>query len=275
MHRPEPSVRLRSSGESATGDQRTGRPPDRHTVRVQTNALGQPVGDAVPGWTPRPAPSAKLPVGTCCRLERLDADRHAQALWAADRLDVLGASWTYLPYGPWPDFAPYREWVERVGAEEDPRFYAIIDTAGALDDGAGAAVGVASYLRITPQAGTVEVGHLHFSPLLKRRRAATEAQFVLMRHAFDELGYRRYEWKCDALNAPSRAAAQRLGFEFEGVFRQATVVKGRNRDTAWYAIVDADWPAVRERFERWLAPGNFDAAGRQLTSLDAQGGRMR
>ena len=125
-----------------------------------------------------------------------------------------------------------------------------------------------SLLRITPDAGTIEVGHIHYSPPLQRRKAATEAQYLLLQYVFDELAYRRYEWKCDALNAPSRAAAQRLGFTFEGVFRQATVVKGRNRDTAWYSIVDAEWPALRDAYQAWLAPANF-SAGRQLTSLRA------
>jgi RimJ/RimL family protein N-acetyltransferase len=142
----------------------------------------------------------------------------------------------------------------------DPRFYAIIASPE------GKAVGVASYLRITPASGSIEVGHLHYSPRLQRSPAATEAMYLLMERAF-ELGYRRYEWKCDALNAASRAAAQRLGLSFEGVFRQATVYKGRNRDTAWYAAIDAEWPALREAFLEWLDPGNFDGDGRQRTRL--------
>ena len=228
---------------------------------MAVNALGQPVGDPVPGWQPRPRPTAAVLPGRWCRLERLDAGRHAAGLWRADQLDTTGASWTYLPYGPWPEPAAHRAWVEEVSAQDDPRFYAVVTDEGA--------VGVASYLRATPEMGTIEVGHLHFSALLQRRRAATEAQFLLLAHVFDELGYRRCEWKCDALNGPSRAAAERLGYRYEGTFRQATVVKGRNRDTAWFALTDADWPALRERFERWLAPGNFDAAGVQRTPLGA------
>ena len=228
---------------------------------MEVNALGQPIGPLVPGWSPRPRPAAAVLEGEYCRLERL-ADRHADALFAADRLDASGESWTYLPYGPFPDAGAYRDWVRQVAHSEDPRFYAIVGT-----DPAEGPAGVFAYLRIAPEAGSIEVGHVHYSPLLQRRRAATEAQFLLMRHAFDDLGYRRYEWKCDDLNAPSRAAAERLGFRYEGTFRQATVVKGRNRDTAWYAIVDAEWPAVRERLARWLARDNFDVEGRQATAL--------
>jgi len=146
---------------------------------------------------------------------------------------------------------------------EDPLFHAIVERK------TGEAVGVASYLRIDPANGVIEVGHINYSPLLQRTRAATEAMFLMMRRVFDELGYRRYEWKCDALNAPSRAAAGRYGFRFEGIFRQATVYKGRNRDTAWYAIIDKDWPALKAAYERWLAPENFDAEGRQRVRLAA------
>jgi RimJ/RimL family protein N-acetyltransferase len=143
---------------------------------------------------------------------------------------------------------------------DDPLFFAIVDRT------TSAPLGVASWLRIDPRAGSIEVGHLHFSPRLQRTPHATEAMFLMMQRAF-ELGYRRYEWKCDALNAPSRAAAQRLGLSFEGVFRQAWVVKGRNRDTAWYAAIDTEWPALRAAFTPWLDPANFDAAGRQRTRL--------
>ncbi len=145
----------------------------------------------------------------------------------------------------------------------DPLFFTIMDCAG------NKPLGLASYLRIDPRSGSIEVGHLAYSPLLQRTAAATEAMYLMMSRAF-ELGYRRYEWKCDALNAPSRSAAQRLGFTFEGIFRQATVVKGRSRDTAWFAIIDQDWPAIREAFIRWLSPANFDAAGRQRSPLAAR-----
>lgn len=239
-----------------------------HTVAVEITPQGQPIGQVVPGWTPRRRPTGSVLTGGYCRLERLEADRHAEQLFASDARDLHRGSWTYLPYGPFADLASYESWVRRVHATDDPCFYAIIDA----DSEAGSvaherAVGVASYLRVQPEAGSIEVGHVHYSPLLQRRRGATEAQYLLMSHAFDELGYRRYEWKCDALNAPSRAAAQRLGFCFEGTFRQATVVKGRNRDTAWYSIIDTQWPAIRDRLTTWLAPDNFDGQGHQLTSL--------
>jgi RimJ/RimL family protein N-acetyltransferase len=200
--------------------------------------------------------------GRFCRLEPLNPARHAHSLFAAYQLDVDGRNWTYLPYGPFADFVSYRNWLEHNYSSSDPQFYAIVDLA------TEAAVGVASYLRITPGSGSIEVGHLNYSPLLQRTPAATEAMYLLMQRAFT-LDYRRYEWKCNALNAPSRAAAQRLGLSFEGVFRQATVSKGRNRDTAWYAAIDQEWPALNTAFQQWLSPANFDAQGRQRTALSA------
>ncbi len=241
---------------------------------MEINGLGQPVGDAVPGWTARPSPSVSVLPGDYCRLERLDPDRHARDLFAADGRDVRGETWTYLPYGPFTDFTAYRAWIDEVCSGEDPCFYAIVDTDVDPDgepvigsEPTARAVGVASYLRIQPEAGSIEVGHVHYAPALQRRRAGTEAQYLLMSHAFDDLGYRRYEWKCDALNAPSRAAAERLGFRYEGTFRHATVIKGRNRDTAWYSVIDTEWPMLRTRLAAWLAPGNFDGHGRQITPL--------
>ena len=168
--------------------------------------------------------------------------------------------WTYLPYGPFPALASYRAWLDDSCAGSDPLFFAIMDKAR------GKAVGVAAYLRIDPRSGSIEVGHLAYSPLLQHAPAATEAMYLMMERAFS-LGYRRYEWKCDALNAPSRAAAQRLGLSFEGVFRQATVVKGHNRDTAWYAAIDREWPALQAAFMRWLDPANFDEEGKQRLRL--------
>jgi RimJ/RimL family protein N-acetyltransferase len=226
----------------------------------RTNELGQPIGPEVPGWKPPPRPPREPLVGRWCRLEPIDPARHAKPLFEANALDVDGSGWTYLPYGPFDDLHAYTEWMQRTCLGDDPLFFAVIDAVS------GRAVGVASWLRIDPAAGSIEVGHLRFSPLLQRKPAATEAMFLMMRRAF-ELGYRRYEWKCDALNAPSRAAAQRLGLSCEGVFRQAVVIKGRNRDTAWYAAVDREWPALEQAFARWLDPANFDAAGRQRVSL--------
>jgi RimJ/RimL family protein N-acetyltransferase len=224
------------------------------------NELGQPIGFALPNWAPPLAPAREPIAGRYCRLEPLDPARHAQALFDADSMDADGRTWTYLPYGPFRDFATYRHWLESYGLRDDPLFFTIINQADGLP------AGLASYLRITPAAGSIEVGHLHFSPALQRTMAATEAMYLMMKTAF-ELGYRRYEWKCDALNAASRAAAQRLGLSFEGVFRQATVYKGRSRDTAWYAAIDAEWPALRDAFLAWLNPSNFDEQGCQRLRL--------
>jgi RimJ/RimL family protein N-acetyltransferase len=226
------------------------------------NSLGQPIGFPLPDWRPPPHPPRAPMAGRYCRVEPLDPARHAADLFAAYAREPGGRNWTYLPYEPPATPDAYRDWIDQVCAGSDPLFFAIVDAA--TDSPAG----VASYLRIAPAAGSIEVGHINFSPLLQRQPAATEAMYLMMRNAFD-LGYRRYEWKCDALNAPSRAAAQRLGLSFEGVFRQALVYKGRSRDTAWYAAIDAEWPALRGAFERWLDPANFDAAGRQRMSLSA------
>lgn len=238
---------------------------------MPVNQFGQAVGDLLPGWAPPPAPPRRALAGRYCRLEPLDASRHADSLFAAYALDRDGRGWTYLPYGPFDSLASFTEWADRASRSADPLFFSVLFAPLAppgAEPSAPPAAGVAAYLRIMPASGSIEVGHIHFSPLLQRTPAATEAMYLLMRQAF-ELGYRRYEWKCDALNAPSRAAARRLGFSFEGVFRQATVYKGRNRDTAWYAVIDKEWPALRAAFERWLDPSNFDATGRQRVSLSA------
>lgn len=224
------------------------------------NHLNQPIGFPVPDWKPPRLPARETAEGRFCRLEPLEPERHADSLYAANRLDAEGGNWTYLPYGPFDTAGEYRAWMEETCRGGDPLFFAVVDPAS------NRAVGVASYLRIDPAAGSIEVGHINYSPLLQRTPAATEAMYLMMQRAFD-LGYRRYEWKCNALNEPSRVAARRLGFSFEGVFRQAAVVKGRNRDTAWYAVIDEDWPALREAFLRWLDPSNFDAQGRQRTRL--------
>jgi RimJ/RimL family protein N-acetyltransferase len=233
---------------------------------MRINEHGQPIGDPVPDWRPRPRPEAQILTGSYCRLERLDPTRHGVDLFEADRADLDGTSWTYLPYGPFGNSAAYSAWLSEVAAQPDPYFFAIVDTEDSSPT-SGRAVGVLSLLRVQPEAGSIEVGHIHFSPALQHRRAGTEVHYLLGRYVLDGLGYRRYEWKCDALNAPSRRAAERLGFSYEGVFRQAQVVKGRNRDTAWYAIIDTDWPAVRTAFETWLAPDNFDPDGHQRSAL--------
>jgi RimJ/RimL family protein N-acetyltransferase len=230
-------------------------------MEFEHNALGQPVGFPVSGWSPRPLPPRTPIAGCFCTVEPLDRERHAADLFAANAEDREGRNWTYYPYGPFATLTEYRAWVDGACADPGRLFHAIRDNA------LGKAVGVAAYINAQPAVGVIEVGSLVFSPLLQRRPAATEAMYLLMRRGFDELGYRRYEWKCDALNAPSRAAAQRLGFQYEGLFRQATITNGRNRDTAWFSITDREWLGLRTAFERWLDPGNFDAAGRQRHSL--------
>ncbi|MEX0286217.1 MAG: GNAT family N-acetyltransferase [Paracoccaceae bacterium] len=218
----------------------------------------RPLGPLIPDWTPPPAPKGDVLEGRYARLEPLSADTHAALLFRA----FVGhdAVWDYLPYGPFSSAALYHRWAREMAAQSDPFFYAVRDLE------TGTYGGVASYLRIKPDSGSIEVGHINFAPSLQRTRAATEAMYLMMRWAFDA-GYRRYEWKCDALNRPSRRAAQRLGLSYEGTFRQATVVKGRNRDTAWFAAIDLDWPALREAFEAWLHPSNFDASRQQHESL--------
>lgn len=229
-------------------------------MHSETNLLGQPVGFGVADWKSAVRPTHKVLQGRFCRLEPLNAARHAEDLFAANALDADGRNWTYLPYGPFDSFSSYSEWIGRVCATADPLFFAIISNK------TGKAVGVASYLRIDPANGAIEVGHLNFSPLMQQTAIATEAMWLMMREAF-ALGFRRYEWKCNALNMPSRSAAQRLGLSFEGVFRQAAVVKGRNRDTAWYAAIDNEWSLLNEAFQKWLSPENFDGEGRQRASL--------
>lgn len=224
------------------------------------NAFGQPVGFPLPHWKPPPHPPRSAMLGRYCRVEPIDITRHAQELHDANALAADDADWTYLSCGPFAHIDAYQTWMRATCLGDDPLFHAIVDVAS------GKAVGVASYMRIDLKGGVIEVGHLKFSPLMQRTRIATEAMHLMMQRVFT-LGYRRYEWKCDALNAPSRAAAQRYGFSHEGVFRQAVVYKGRNRDTAWYSIIDSEWPAIDAAFRQWLAPENFDAQGMQRQSL--------
>ncbi|HET9015717.1 MAG TPA: GNAT family protein [Thermomicrobiaceae bacterium] len=211
---------------------------------------------------PRPRPERRDHAGRLSRLEPLDPARHAAELYAAS-YNVPGAErlWDYLPYGPFPSLDAFSTWLDGRAASDDPLFFAIRDLAS------GRALGMASYLRIEPAQAVIEIGHIWFAPALQRTPAATEAIKLLLHHALDELGFRRMEWKCDALNAGSRRAATRFGFSFEGIFYQHVVVKGHNRDTAWFSILDHEWPALRAGFARWLAPENFDADGRQRRSL--------
>ena len=223
-----------------------------------TNEFNQPLGPLVRGWTPPAFPPRQSMRGAYCTVEPFDVIAHSPSLF--DALSEIESDWTYLPYGPFDDLVSFQDWVHTTCLGDDPHFFTL------LDNETGKLGGVASYLNITPSSGTIEVGHIHLGPVLKRSRAATEAMYLMMENAFS-LGYRRYEWKCNALNQASRNAALRLGFTFEGIWRQATVSKGRNRDTCWYSIVDADWPRIRQGFRRWLDASNFDGTGRQLRRL--------
>ncbi|WP_022728288.1 GNAT family N-acetyltransferase [Fodinicurvata sediminis] len=231
--------------------------PPRH------NELGQPVGVPVENWTPRPRPPQSAMEGRFSRVEPLEAARHGDDLFAAFAEDDDGRTWTYMASGPFADREAFDRWLSICQQSEDPFFQAILDLAS------GQALGVASYMRMVPDMGVIEVGNISLAPRLQKTAAATEAMYLMMRRAFDELGYRRYEWKCDSLNAASRKAAERLGFTFEGIFRQAVVYKGRNRDTAWYAITDQEWPTIRQALESWLDAGNFDGEGHQKQPLSA------
>ncbi|MEZ5686921.1 MAG: GNAT family protein [Paracoccaceae bacterium] len=215
--------------------------------------FGEPLGD----WVAPRAPDVMRIEGRHVRLERL-AEHHAHSLFRA----YSGADpiWDYMPAGPFSSEAGFIRFIKDMAAGSDPYFMAVCDPA------TGAALGILSWLRITPAQGVIELGYICFSPALQRTVAASEALMLMIGWAF-EAGYRRFEWKCDALNTPSRRAAQRLGLSYEGIFRQATHYKGRNRDTAWFAAIDKEWPALKEAYSAWLAPSNFDAEGRQIESL--------
>lgn len=213
-------------------------------------------------WQPRDFPPHEPLQGRFIRLEPLDAARHGDDLWPA----LQGpdpALWDYLRYGPFTTRAAFDAWLAANTASRDPQFYAVVDQSS------GRALGLLAYLRITPQEGCIEIGHIAFGAALQRTPGATEAVYLLARNAFDSLGYRRLEWKCDARNARSRRAAERFGFAYEGLFRQHMIVKGENRDSAWYSIIDGEWPACRTAFERWLAARNFDGEGQQVCRLEA------
>ena len=230
---------------------------------MPVNAFGQEIGVPMEGWNSRQPPPLRAVAGRFCRIEPLAAARHSAELFEAYSAAPDTRDWTYLPVDRPRDAESFRGLVAAQALSRDPLHFAIVE--GTL----GTAVGTAALMRIDPANGVIEVGHINFSPGLKRTPAATEAIFLLMSRVFDELGYRRLEWKCDSLNAPSRRAAERYGFSYEGMFRQAVVTKGRNRDTAWYALIDRDWPPVRAAFQAWLAPSNFESDGRQRRPLAA------
>lgn len=221
------------------------------------NEIGQPIGFAIDNFVVPPRPNFTALSGNFARVEPISME-HTTAVYEAFSRDLRGFNWTYLPYGPFANQKDFVEWAKTTCFGEDPKFYTIFGPEGAT--------GMASYLRIEPKVGCIEIGHIHLSPLLQRTRAGTEALLLMIEWAFNA-GYRRLEWKCDALNAPSRHAAQRLGLSFEGIFRQATIYKSRNRDTAWYGATSEDWPALKRAYQAWREQKNFDAAGREIKKL--------
>ncbi|MEX2518879.1 MAG: GNAT family protein [Paracoccaceae bacterium] len=218
----------------------------------------RPIGPPLPDFIAPPAPPREAFEGRWCAIEPFDPQRHAAAF--IDACEGADAMWDYMFDGPFKDRASFMAWAERVAKGGDPMFFAIVDKAD------GKTKGVASYMRITPAHGVLEIGNIAYAPSLRNNRIGTEAMLLFMARAF-ALGYRRYEWKCNALNAPSRRLAMRLGLSFEGEFRRHMVVKGRNRDTAWYAVTEDEWPGLKSAHDAWLEPGNFDADGRQKLRL--------
>lgn len=228
----------------------------------ELNEHNQLVGQPIPNWRPVERPALKPLKGKYCHLEPIDINKHAEQLFSNLLVDNNGESWTYLPYGPFATYDEFKQWLIETLSDKDTLLYAVIDVS------TNQPIGVAGYLRINPNHGSIEVGHLHYSKFLKQSPAATEAMYLMMSYAFDELHYRRYEWKCNSLNQASRNAALRLGFKFEGVFRQCNVFKNRNRDTAWFSIIDSEWPNLKLRFQKWLDPENFDETGKQKLRLN-------
>lgn len=232
------------------------------TKKSKAKPVARPVGPQVEQLPPGNVPDLRPLPGRWIRLDPINAARHGQALFAAfhgvpDENDI----WTYMPYGPFEGEEAFVEWMKAREAARDPWFYAFVDRDS------GQPLGMGSFMRNDPANGVIEIGHIWMVPKLQRTRLSTEAIYLMMRHAFDDLGVRRLEWKCDALNAPSRAAAARFGFTFEGIFRQHLIVKGRNRDTAWFSIINSEWPNIRKGFEAWLDDGNLDEQGQQKAKL--------
>ena len=223
--------------------------------------VGEPV-DARPAQRPQRIPLA----GRYVDVVPVDASAHGDSMYVSATGPGTETIWTYLSVGPWPDRASLDGWLRQSECAEDPFVYALVEKTS------GRALGIATYMRIEPAHRVIEVGGIWFTPALQRTRAATEAMYLMATNAFEVLRYRRYEWKCNAFNEPSKRAALRLGFTYEGLFRQHMIARGRNRDTAWFSMLDAEWPARREAFERWLAPENFNADGRQRSRLAAGSG---
>ena len=228
---------------------------------MKINELGQPIGDALPNFKPGDLPKMERLEGWYVIVECLSKDKHGADLYEVYGPDSPANMWTYLFQNPVQSQEEWSALLDQMLAAQDRFYYAIVDKES------GKALGTFALMRINRGSRVIEVGSVTYSPQLKRTRLATEAQYLLARYVFEELEYRRYEWKCDALNQPSRYAAERLGFIYEGTFRQAVVYKGRNRDTDWLAMIDKDWPAVKIRLEKWLSPDNFDENGQQIKAL--------
>ena len=223
------------------------------------NQIKLPIGEAVPEWTTKQLPQKTKMQGRYCCLYPLDLKKHSIPLYEAFCKDKDNLNWTYLPYGPFENYEDFKKWLVDFCLTKDPFFFVVVkkDTV----------VGLASYLRIKPEVGVIEIGHIHFSPLLQKTRASVETIYLMMRRVFDEMGYRRFEWKCDSLNKRSCEAAKKFGFQFEGIFRQLTIYKGRNRDTAWFSVINKDWGKIKQNFERWLSAENFDEKNKPSLSL--------
>lgn len=230
-------------------------------IESRSNRTKFPVGFPIENWNPAVTPSRTTIFGSWCHVEPLNVEIHGNTLYEAFAKDKNAELWTYLPYGPFENVGDFKNWIKKNCLGSDPLFHAIIEPHTKR------ALGVASYLRINQDVGVIEVGHINYGSELQQSQAGTEAMYLMMKRAFEDLGYRRYEWKCDALNERSRRAATRLGMTFEGVFRQATIYKNRNRDTAWYSILDHEWPQMKKAFEKWLAPANFSTNGQQICHL--------
>ena len=223
------------------------------------NQIKLPIGEAVPEWTTKQLPQKTKMQGRYCCLYPLDLKKHSIPLYEAFCKDKDNLNWTYLPYGPFENYEDFKKWLGDFCLTKDPFFFVVVkkDTV----------VGLASYLRIKPEVGVIEIGHIHFSPLLQKTRASVETIYLMMRRVFDEMGYRRFEWKCDSLNKRSCEAAKKFGFQFEGIFRQLTIYKGRNRDTAWFSVINKDWGKIKQNFEKWLSAENFDEKNKPSLSL--------
>ncbi len=220
------------------------------------------MADDLSDWQPRPRPARKVLEGRNVRLEPLEAARHGDALFEASSVTDAESRFAWLPEMPPQDRAAFQPWLEKAEASPDPLFFAVIDKAS------GKVAGRQTLMRIDANNGVAEIGNIYWGPLVSRKPAATEAQFLFASYVFDELGYRRYEWKCNNANEPSKRAAERFGFTFEGLFRQHMVVKGANRDTAWYSIIDKEWPSLKSAYISWLDPSNFDSDGQQIRRLE-------